>query len=872
MSERDIVNEILKNDASVDTNLAVRDAGVPTVKNPEAPNTQEFCPGYKLINVQESLDGISGDLVLAGEPANIYGKDINKLKLKVEYQNENRIKVEILPAEITDETSFWYLVPEEVLPTGKKEKADFHSKLKFEYSEGPSFWFSVSRLDTCEVLFSTKGYDLVFEDQFIEFRASMEKGHYIYGLGEIMGDFRIAPGSVRTMYNADIGDTIGANLYGTHPFYIEERFKSGTAHGVYLRNAHAQEVLVKETELIWRALGGTVDLYFFAGPTAKDVIKQYQGVIGFPAMHQYWTLGLHQCRWGYKNIADLCDVVNTHREHGIPLETIWSDIDYMEKYRDFTLDPVNYPKKEFGRFLETLHAKGQKYVPIIDAAIYAPKKEEEADYKPFVRGVEADAFIRNPDGSLYIGKVWPGNTVFPDWLESRATAWWTDELEILYKDLKYDGIWLDMNEVASFVEGSAGKKDVSEYDAGGRNIARPPYTINTWQKPNTLEGHSISTIALHAGDVTEYDFHNLWGYQHSIATYKALEKIQPGKRPFVISRSTFAGSGKWAGHWGGDNWSEWKYLRYSISQALTFSMFGMPMFGVDVGGFSGDTTPELMSRWAQLGAFFTFYRNHNAKKSIGQEFYQWPEVESAAKTALHIRYLLLPYFYTLLQQAHSFGETVIRALVWEFPGITTADIDSQFMVGPSLLVIPVLEKGASSVKGIFPGQDTTWYDWYTHARVEQPSNRNVSINAPLGHIPVYIRGGSILPLQQPGYTTADSRNGEWYLIAALDLEGKASGELYVDDGESIKSPTKTIGLSVANGKLISNVSGDFQIQQNLVQITVLGITTSPTDVKWNGKASHFKYDDDIQSLKIFNAGETASELQALNENLHIEWV
>lgn len=429
-----------------------------------------------------------------------------------------------------------------------------------------------------------------------------------------------------------------------------------------------------------------------------------------------------------------------------------------------------------------------------------------------------------------------------------------------------------MNEVASFVEGSAGKKDVSEFDAGGRNIARPPYTINTWQKPNTLEGHSISTTALHAGGVTEYDFHNLWGYQQSIATYKALEAIQPGKRPFVISRSTFAGSGKWAGHWGGDNWSEWKYLRYSISQALTFSMFGMPMFGVDVGGFSGDTTPELMSRWAQLGAFFPFYRNHNGKNFIGQEFYQWPEVESAAKVALHIRYLLLPYFYTLLQQAHTSGETVLRALVWEFPELATAEIDGQFMVGSSLLVTPVLEKGASSVEGIFPGEDTIWYDWYRQTKVEQPFNQKVSIDAPMGHIPVYIRGGRILPLQQPGYTTAESREGDWYLIAALDLNGKASGELYVDDGESIESPSKTISLSVANGKLVSNVSGEFEIRQNLAQITVLGVTTRPTTVTWNGKATHFKYNEDIQSLKIFNTGESTSELQALNESLDIEWV
>jgi alpha-glucosidase len=227
------------------------------------------------------------------------------------------------------------------------------------------------------------------------------------------------------------------------------------------------------------------------------------------------------------------------------------------------------------------------------------------------------------------------------------------------------------------------------------------------------------------------------------------------------------------------------------------------MFGVDTCGFAGNTDEELCNRWMQLSAFFTFYRNHNVLGAISQEAYVWASVAKAAKDAMHIRFQLLPYIYTLMYQAHTTGSTVMRALAWEFPNDPSlASADRQFLLGPSIMVTPVLVQGATTVNCVFPGagKGTIWYDWYTGAAVEATAGQNMTINAPLGHIPVYVRGGSALPLQEPALTTAQARKSPWSILAALDSDGKATGSLYVDDGESLV-PKATLWVEVRDSDI-----------------------------------------------------------------------
>ncbi|KAI1137277.1 glycoside hydrolase family 31 protein [Hypoxylon sp. FL0543] len=906
---------------------------IPNIADPQAVNPQSVCPGYKASNVKESSSRFTADLTLAGNACNVYGTDIEALSLVVEYQAVDRLHVEIQPRYIGTENYTWFILPDELIPKphveGNPDSYASSSDLGFAWSNDPTFSFKVTRKSTGDVLFTTEGSQLVYEDQFIEFGSSLPDNYNLYGLGEVIHGFRLGNNFTRTFFAADVGDIIDANIYGNHPIYLDTRYfevdrdtgamtyapeatdklaqyKSYT-HGVFQRNAHIQEVLLRETNITWRALGGNIDLYFYEGPTQDQVTKSYQkSAIGLPAMQQYWTFGYHQCRWGYNNWTDLQDVLDNFAKLEIPLETIWTDIDYMNAYRDFENDPDRFSYSEGSDFLARLHQNGQHYVPIIDSAIYAPDPTNASDaYPPFDRGVEQDAFILNPNGSLYIGAVWPGYTVFPDWIGSLfngtgANRWWISEIAEYYSNIKLDGIWIDMSEISSFCVGSCGSgerslnpahppfqlpgepgNEVLQYPEGFdltnateaasasaalssmaatssqatsttsylrssptpgvRNINWPPYAINNWH--GDLAVSAVSPNATHHGGVLEYDVHNLFGHQILNATYHALLNIFPTKRPFIIGRSQFAGSGKVAGHWGGDNYSLWAFMYFSIPQALSFSLFGIPMFGVDTCGFAGNADMELCSRWMQLSAFFPFYRNHNTLGAASQEPYIWSAVANASKAAMKIRYALLPYIYTTFYLSHSTGSTTMRALAWEFPNEPwLANADRQFLLGDAILVTPCLVQGATTVDGVFPGVGSgeVWYDWYNQTVITGvTAGQNVTITALLGHIPVYVRGGKVIPMQEPGLTTAAVRASPWSVLVALDKNGQATGGLYLDDGESlVPNATTWVDFTVKNSTLTATPSGNFVDTNALGNVTVMGASGPISSVKLNGKEIH----------------------------------
>lgn len=281
------------------------------------------------------------------------------------------------------------------------------------------------------------------------------------------------------------------------------------------------------------------------------------------------------------------------------------------------------------------------------------------------------------------------------------------------------------------------------------------------------------------------------------------------------------------------------------------------LFDLHRSGFNGNTDAELCSRWMQLSAFFPFYRNHNVLTADSQEPYRWASVASATRTAMHIRYSLLPYMYTLFHEAHTTGSTVMRALAWEFPNEPQlAGVDTQFLLGPNILVTPVLEPQVDTVKGVFPGvvDGEVWYDWYTGGKVEAQAGVNTTISAPLGHIPVFVRGGSILPLQEPGYTTTESRNNPWGLIVALSDDGEACGSLYVDDGESLEpSATLYVEFSVKDCMLRAEVKGNYADTNAIANVTVMGVFDRVGEVMMNEQAvdeGNVDYDQDSGVLKL----------------------
>ncbi|KAF5861685.1 hypothetical protein ETB97_012705 [Aspergillus alliaceus] len=936
---------------------------IANIDDPQAVNVQSACPGYKATDVKHTSQGFTANLGLAGDPCNVYGTDVDSLTLTVEYQAKDRLNIQIVPTYVDASNASWYILPEELVPRPKASSNASvpQSDLFVSWSNEPSFNFKVIRKATGDVLFDTEGSILVYENQFIEFVTSLPEDYNLYGLGERMNQLRLLENANLTMYAADIADPIDDNIYGQHPFYLDTRYyevdgpnkthtivKSSEAdpsedyvsysHGVFLRNSHGQEVLLRDQRLTWRTLGGSIDLTFYAGPTQVEVTKQYQlSTIGLPAMQQYNTLGFHQCRWGYNNWSEFEDVLANFERFEIPLEYLWADIDYMHGYRNFDNDQHRFSYEEGEEFLNKLHEGGRRWVPIVDGALYIPNPENASDaYETYDRGAKDDVFIKNPDGSLYIGAVWPGYTVYPDWLHPKAAEFWANELVTWWNKLHYDGVWYDMAEVSSFCVGSCGSGNLSMNPAhppfalpgepgnvvydypeafnitnateaasaaagaakqsaaapsattpdsylrttptpGIRNVEHPPYVINHVQSGHDLSVHAISPNSTHVDGTQEYDVHSLYGHQGINATYHGLRKVWQNKRPFIIARSTFAGSGKWAGHWGGDNFSKWGSMYFSISQALQFSLFGIPMFGVDTCGFNGNTDEELCNRWMQLSAFFPFYRNHNVLSAIPQEPYRWASVIDATKAAMTIRYAILPYFYTLFHLAHTTGSTVMRALAWEFPNDPSlAAIGTQFLVGPSVMVIPVLEPQVNTVKGVFPGvgHGEVWYDWYSQTAVDAQPGANTTISAPLGHIPVFVRGGSILPMQEVALTTRDARKTPWSLLTSLSRNGTASGELYLDDGESVyPEDTLYVDFLASNSTLQASARGTWKEANPLANVTVLGVAKEPSSVTLNGKklsSDSVKYNATSQVLHIGGLQEQTAD-GAWAKDWMLEW-
>ncbi|TKX20612.1 alpha-glucosidase-3 [Elsinoe australis] len=940
---------------------------LPNILDPEAVDAQAACPGYKASNVQRTAYGFNASLTLDGEPCYAYGTDIEQLVLTVDYQTANRLSVNIKPAYITAENQSWFEIPEGFVeqpvhgaPTNDSDSTD----LQFSWTNEPTFSFTVLRQSSGEILFSTEGSKLVYEDQFIEFVTALPENYNLYGMGEHFHGLRLGNNFTATFFAADNGNPIDSNLYGSHPFYLDTRYYEvnadtgertlltgnasagaqyeSSSHGVYLRNAHPLEANLNTNNLTWRALGGSIDLYFFDGPTQPEVTKQYLETIGLPAMHQYWTLGFHQCRWGYKNWSMLEDVVTNFKNAEIPLETIWTDIDYMFQYRDFTNDQNTFPYPEGKEFLDHLHANGQHYIPIVDSAIYIPDPNNASDaYETYDQGHELDVFMKNPDGSEYIGIVWPGATVFPDWLAPNATQWWTEQVYSHHSNVDWDGQWIDMSEASSFCVGSCGTDllnvnpihppfglpgevgqlqveypeqfnvtnateaayamSVSSSQAaaasatasssatsasaatttsylrttvtpGVRQINHPPYVINNVL--GDLAVHAVAPNATHYGGAQEYDIHNLFGHSILKATYEALISVIPGKRPFIIGRSTFAGSGKYAGHWGGDNNAKFYSMAFSIPQALSMSLFGIPMFGPDVCGFSGNTDKELCSRWMSLGAFFPFYRNHNVLAAISQEPYVWADVATSSRNAMSIRYALLPYMYTLLHRASTTGSTVLRALAWEFPSDPTlAAVDTQFLLGPAILVTPVLEPNVRTVRGVFPGVGAgeKWYDWYNGSAVTAGPGENVTLQAELTHINVFVRGGYVLPMQGAKLTTRESRASSWGLTVALDGEGKARGEVYVDDGVSVvQNETLLVEFTASAGRLYSSARGTWREGQALGNVTVLGVEGRPANVTLDGESVDYSFDEGCGKLSVTRLEEMTGE-GAFSRDWTLSW-
>eukprot|EP01137_Pigoraptor_chileana_P037623 Opistho-2@34981 len=738
-----------------------------------------FYPGYAVSSLNPNSVGYTGTLQLPTGASGPYGNDIHTLSIAVEYQTSKRIHVKI-----TDPSSARWEVPGIVIsqaPTARAADAEYD----FQYTSYP-FGFAIVRRSNGEALFnstptaSQSFNGLVFENQYIELSTQLNGSPNIYGLGERVHEFRLDPnGKTYTLFNRDQATPYddgkgGKNLYGSHPFYMDVR-NGGLSHGVFLLNSNAMDVVLNPTSLTYKVVGGVLDFYVFLGPTPEEVVKQYQEVIGTPVMIPYWALGFHQCRWGYKTVAETWEVVKQYRANNLPLDTMWNDIDHMDRYFDFSLDPTNYALKDMTAFVQDLHNNGQQYMMIVDAGIAIAQ-----GYPAYDLGNSMNVFImKETENTAVVGKVWPGATHFPDFLHPNASEYWQTSLAQFHSSLvQFDGVWLDMNEVSNFCDGDC---------ASAEHFTEPMQT----DPPYVPGGDALLTKTISMGGrhygTSEYNAHNLFATLETKETHAFLTGALK-RRPVIISRASFPGHGRYGSHWLGDNDSTYDSMRQSIAGILSFQLFGIPFVGADICGFNQNTTVELCARWMALGALYPFSRNHNTVGALSQEPYALGSVVLAAsQKALNLRYTLLPLYYTLFLDANINGGSVVKPLFFEFPeDASLYGIDQQFLVGSALLVTPVLTQGATSVTGAFP--TGVWYDYYTGAAIVNNStaSKSVSLPAAIDHLPLHVRGGFILPLQDPkgALNTKGARTKPYQLLVALSDSG-ASGSLYWDEGDGL---------------------------------------------------------------------------------------
>lgn len=588
--------------------------------------------------------------------------------------------------------------------------------------------------------------DSVRGEAHIVVRKSLRADDQIYGLGEKTGwlDKR---GRRYKMRNADVwwehpaGIThLTDPLYASFPVFIVHN--KTHSYGIFVDNPEFTEFdFTGESWYEFSAPAEVLNYYLLPGPTLPDVLRQYTSLTGRMPLPAMWALGYHQCRWGYTSESDIRYITSELRKRKIPADGIWMDIDYMDGYRVFTWDAEDFPKP--GRMMADLKRDGFHAVTIVD-----PGVKVDEGYFMYDQGRADGHFVKHRDGREYNGSVWPGRSAFPDFHRPATREWWAGHVRQWLADYGLSGVWNDMNEPAT--------KDIS--------------------------GPVID--ALHNG-TPHASARNTYALQMARATYEGILRHDPDARPFILTRAAFSGAQTVTALWCGDNHAVWEHLAGSLPMLMNMGLSGMPFVGVDIGGFGGDSTGELLARWTQAGAFYPFCRNHAAAGTLPHEPWRFgPEVEAICRKYIGLRYQLLPYFYNLFREAALTGAPIMRPLVWHYPKDTnTFNLNDQFLLGSDLLIAPILAPGLTARSVYLP--KGRWYRWEggvpRKGEVTPPLQgpTHIVADAPLAELPIFVRAGAIIPMWPLAQHTGAIDRTE---VTLHVWSGRGRLDFYEDDG------------------------------------------------------------------------------------------
>lgn len=602
------------------------------------------------------------------------------------------------------------------------------------------------------VLADAPGAALSFNGAGFRLRKVMPQDAHYFGLGDKTGPLD-RRGGAYTFWNTDaFGYTPATDpIYKSVPFVLGLQ-DTGRSFGLFMDNKWRGFADFGKTErdaFVLGAEGGPVDYYVMVGTGPKDIVSAYASLTGKPPLTPFWALGFQQSHWSYMTQTEAQGIADRLRADHIPADVLWLDIDYQDRNRPFTVNTKAFP--DLRGLVKRLREQQMHLVVITDLHIAdAPNQ----GYAPFDSGAAANIFLKKPDGQLFVGPVWPGPSVFPDFSRTKARDWWGTQ----YRDFVRDGVagfWNDMNEPAVF-------------DTPTKTM--PLDTVHRIEEPGF-----VTRSATHA------EMHNVYGMLNSRATYEGVLKLAPDRRPFVMTRASYAGGQRYAATWTGDNSSSWAHLNLSTTQLVSLGLSGFAYAGDDIGGFAGaPPSPELLTRWIQIGAFNPIFRDHYQKDKLPQEpWVHGPEQEAIRRRAIEERYRLMPYIYSLADENSRTGLPLMRPLFLEDPSVVgKSGTDNEFLLGRGLLVAPApTGESPAPYEVVLPSSG--WYDYWTGLRVDSARPKETP---QLARLPVFVRPGTIIPKQPLVQSTMELPRGalELHVYPGPDC----SGTVYLDDGES----------------------------------------------------------------------------------------
>ncbi len=549
------------------------------------------------------------------------------------------------------------------------------------------------------------------------------------------------------------------SLYGAHNFIIISGKKHVGLFFDYPSNICFDIGYTRQDQLTVSCERADLYLYVITGESAHEVAKQFRRIIGKSYIAPKYAFGFGQSRWGYKTAEDIEAVVSGYRDNRIPLDMVYMDIDYMQEYKDFTVNPERFP--DFAQFVQKMKARGIHLIPIIDAGV-----KIEQGYDIYEEGVEKGYFCKREDGSDFVAAVWPGWTHFPDVLNPEARAWFGGKYQTL-TDLGIDGFWNDMNEPAIFYSEEGARAlnkaiadHVKELDSGADAGASGEEDIMNnanaipWEVRNCIDHlqnspddykrfyHNVN------GKKVRHDLvHNLYGFNMTRAAGEALQQIAPDRKMLLFSRSSYIGMHRYGGIWTGDNQSWWSHILLNLKMMPSLNMCGFLYTGADLGGFGSDTTRDLVLRWLALGVFTPLMRNHTALGTREQECYQFEHIEDF-RHVIGVRYRLIPYLYSEYLKAAEHDDMYFRPLGFDYPDDRRAvETEDQLMLGNEVMIAPVYTQNVSG-RTVYLPEEMKFVKFMPDGTIREEvlGQGTHYVEVALNEVVLFVRKGKCIPI------------------------------------------------------------------------------------------------------------------------------